>query len=176
MQTHTYVASLRCVLQRTGVQVPAWACGAFVCQDPATLEAAPLQMVGGALPSALWPPPVSASCTGSVGSSFSSSLAFHFSGHGEKSAIARNAAARYLSILTEGASASGSITHISVFVNVAEERLGLGTDYAYEISVKANEVQVRAHSPFGVAYGLETLSQFIVRGDNGAAALQWRRG
>ena len=134
--------------------------------------AALLQMVSGGLPSAVWPPPVSASCTGSVGSSFSSSLAFHFSGHGEKSPIARNAAARYLSILTEGAATSGSITHISVFVNVAEERLGLGTDYAYEISVKANKVQISAHSPFGVAYGLETLSQFIVRGDNGTAALQ----
>lgn len=131
--------------------------------------AIPWAVMGGPLPSAVWPPPVSASCTGSAGSAFSSSLSFRFSGHGENSAVAHNASARYHSILTEGAPASGEILSISVFVGVAEETLGLGTDYAYEISVNGSDVQVSAHSPFGVAYGLETLSQFIVRGGDGAA-------
>jgi hexosaminidase len=120
--------------------------------------------MGGALPPAVWPPPQVASCTGSAGSAFSSSLSFRFSGHGENSPIARNASARYLPILTKGAQASGEITSISVFVDVADERLGLGTDYAYAISVTGSEVHVSAHSPFGVAYGLETLSQFIAHG------------
>ena len=126
--------------------------------------AMPWGVVGGPLPSAVWPPPVAASCTGSAGSAFSSSLSFHFSGHGENSPVARNASARYLPILTEGASASGEISGISVFVGLREETLGLGTDYGYEISVDGSEVQVSARSPFGVAYGLETLSQFIVYG------------
>ena len=129
--------------------------------------AIPWAVMGGRLqplPSAVWPPPVSASCTGSAGSAFSSSLSFHFSGHGGTSSVAHNASARYLPILTEGAPASGEIISISVFVDVAEETLGLSTDYAYEISVDGSDVQVSAHSPFGVAYGLETLSQFIVYG------------
>ena len=35
--------------------------------------------------------------------------------------------------------------------------------------MEGDEVRVSAHSPFGVAYGLETLSQFVVQGANGAA-------
>ena len=46
------------------------------------------------------------------------------------SSVAKNATARYLPILTAGAQASGSITTISVFVNTAEEALGLRTNYA----------------------------------------------
>jgi hypothetical protein len=132
-------------------------------------------VTGGPLPAAVWPPPVSASCTGSGGSAFSSSLSFRLSGHGENSPVAHNATARYLPILTEGAAASGEITSLSVFVDVAEERLGLGTNYAYEVSVNGSEVQISARSPFGVAYGLETLSQFIVQhsgGGGGGAALR----
>jgi hexosaminidase len=87
---------------------------------------------------------------------------------GSSSTIARNASERYLPILVEGCPAVGSITSVSVIVQTADETLGLGTDYAYEISVDGREVQVSAHSPFGVAYGLETLSQFIVQGVNGA--------
>ena len=121
------------------------------------------------LPPAVWPPPVSASCTGAAGSAFSSSLSFHFSGLGSSSSIARNASERYLPILVEGGPAVGEITSVSVSVQTADEMLGLGTDYAYEISVGGSEVRVSAHSPFGVAYALETLSQFIVQGVNGAA-------
>lgn len=124
---------------------------------------------GGPLPASVWPPPVRASCTGSAGSAFSSSLSFHFSGHGQNSPIAHNASARYLPILTKGAPASGEIASIAIAVGVAEERLWLGTDYAYAISVNGSEVQVSTRSPFGVAYGLETLSQFISRRGDGAA-------
>ena len=125
---------------------------------------------GGALPPAVWPPPVSASCTGSAGSAFSShGLNFHFSGHGENSLIAHKASARYLPLLTEGAPASGTIDSISIFVGAAAETLSLDTDYAYEINVNGSEVLLRTRSPFGVAYALETLSQFIVPGTNGAA-------
>jgi hexosaminidase len=69
-----------------------------------------------------------------------------------------------LPILVDGAAASGEITSIAVFVGVADESLNLSTDYAYDINVNGSEVQVRARSPFGVAYGLETLSQFIAHG------------
>lgn len=129
-------------------------------------------VMAGPLPSALWPPPVSASCTGAAGPALSPSLSFLFSGHGENSPIARNASARYLPILVSNAPASGEVTSIAIFVDAADERLGLDTDYAYEISVNGSEVQVRARSPFGVAYGLETLSQFIVDGGPDGAALQ----
>jgi hexosaminidase len=115
----------------------------------------------------VWPPPVSASCTGAAGSAFSSSLSFTFSGLGSSSSIARNASERYLPILVKGGPTVGEITSISIIVQTADETLGLGTDYAYEIDVDGSEVQVSAHSPFGVAYGLETLSQFIVQGVSG---------
>jgi hexosaminidase len=130
-----------------------------------------MSAMGDPLPSAVWPPPVSASCAGAgAGSAFSSSLSFHFSGHGESSPIAHNASARYLPILTEGSPASGGeITSISVFVDKSDEKLGFDTDYSYSLSVNGSEVSVRSSSPFGVAYGLETLSQFIVEGANGAA-------
>ena len=122
------------------------------------------------LPSAVWPPPLSASCTGTAGSAFSPALSFTFSGLGSASPIARNASQRYLPILTKGGEpAGGGITSVSVSIQTADETLGLATDYAYEISVHGREVQVSAHSPFGVAYGLETLSQFIVHGVHGAA-------
>ena len=121
------------------------------------------------LPSALWPPPASASCTGAAGAAFSPSLSFTFSGLGFSSSIARNASERYLPILVEGGPAAGEITSVSVIVQSADETLGLNTDYSYEIRVDGSEVQVSAHSPFGVAYGLETLSQFIVQGVDGTA-------
>jgi hypothetical protein len=130
-----------------------------------------MSAMGDPLPSAVWPPPVSASCSGAgAGSAFSSLLSFHFSGHGESSSIAHNASARYLPILTEGSPVSGGeITSISVFVGKSDEKLGFDTDYSYSLSVNGSEVSVRSNSPFGVAYGLETLSQFIVEGANGAA-------
>jgi len=131
-----------------------------------------LGVVGGSLPPAVWPPPVSASCTGAAGSAFSSALSFNFSGLGGTSSIARNASARYLPTLVAGGSAAGEITSVAVAVQAADETLGLGTDYAYEISVKGSAVQVSAQSPFAVAYALETLSQFIVQGVDGGAALQ----
>ena len=121
------------------------------------------------LPPAVWPPPAIARCTGAAGSAFSSSLSFTFSGLGSSSTIARNTSERYLPILVEGGPAVGEITSVSVIVQTADETLGLGTDYTYEINVNGSEVQVSAHSPFGVAYGLETLSQFIVQGVNDAA-------
>ena len=124
------------------------------------------------LPPAVWPPPVSASCSGVAGSTFRSSLSFTYAGLGSDSSIVRNATARYLPILIEGGVAAGEITSVSIVVQTADETLGLATDYAYEIKVEGSEVQVSAHSPFGVAYSLETLSQFIVQGVNGAAALQ----
>jgi hexosaminidase len=117
----------------------------------------------------VWPPPVSASCTGAAGSAFSSSLSFTFSGLGSSSSIARNASKRYLPILVDGAPAVGEITNVSIVVQTADETLGLGTDYAYEISVDGSKVRISAHSPFGVAYGLETLSQFITKGVKGAS-------
>jgi hexosaminidase len=117
----------------------------------------------------VWPPPVSASCSGAAGSAFSSSLSFTFSGHGSSSPIVHNATERYLSILVEGAAVAGEITSVSVFVNAGGEHLDRSTDYAYEISVNGSDVKVSANTPFGVAYGLETLSQFIVQGVNGAA-------
>jgi hexosaminidase len=121
----------------------------------------------------VWPPPRSASCSGSAaGSAFSSALSFNFSGLGGSSSIAHNTSARFLPILIDGGSETGEITSVSIVVQTADETLGLATDYAYEIKVEGSEVQVSAHSPFGVAYSLETLSQFIVQGVNGAAALQ----
>ena len=74
----------------------------------------------GPLPSAVWPPPLSASCTGAAGSAFSPSLSFTFSGLGAASAIARNASQRYLPILVEGSvegargPAVGEITSVAV--------------------------------------------------------------
>ena len=128
-----------------------------------------LGVMCGSLPAAVWPPPVSASCTGAAGSAFSSSLSFTFSGLGSSSSIARNASKRYLPILVDGAPAVGEITNVSIVVQTADETLGLGTDYAYEISVDGSKVRISAHSPFGVAYGLETLSQFITKGVKGAS-------
>lgn len=125
----------------------------------------------GSLPPAVWPPPLSASCSGASGggSAFSSALSFNFSGLGGESPIARNASTRYLPILVEGGSAAGEIASVSVVVQAADETLGFSTDYAYEISVDGSVVQISAASPYGVAYGLETLSQFIVQGVHGAA-------
>ena len=129
--------------------------------------------VGVSLPPSVWPPPRSASCTGSdAGSAFSSALSFNWSGLGGSSSIARNASARILPILIEGGSAAGEITSVSIAVRAADETLGFSTDYAYEISVDGSAVHVSAASPYGVAYGLETLSQFIVHGVNGGAELQ----
>ena len=62
------------------------------------------------------------------------------------------------------------MSNLGLHDQAADETLSLHTDYAYEISVNGSEVEVRAHSPFGVAYGLETLSQFIVRGATAATA------
>ena len=130
-------------------------------------------VVSASLPPSVWPPPVSASCSGVAGSAFRSSLSFTYSGLGGDSSIVRNATARYLPILIEGGAPVGPITSVAVVVQTADETLGLGTDYAYEIKVDGSEVQVSAHSPYGVSYALETLSQFIVQqGVNGAAALQ----
>ena len=88
-------------------------------------------VMGGALPAAVWPPPVRASCTGAGGLGFSPALGFAFSGPGAGSYIAHNASARYRPILTAGAPAAGGIASISVLVQSADETLGPGTDYAY---------------------------------------------
>ena len=127
------------------------------------------------LPPSVWPPPLSASCTGARGAAFSSSLSFSFSGLSASSAIVRSTATRYLPVLVKGAAGPAGIASVAVSIQTADETLGLATDYAYEIRVDGNEVHVSAHSPFGVAYGLETLSQFIVVHGRDRAALQCAR-
>ena len=102
-------------------------------------------VVSASLPPSVWPPPVSASCSGVAGSTFRSSLSFTYAGLGSDSSIVRNATARYLPILIEGGVAAGEITSVSIVVQTADETLGLATDYAYEIKVEGSEVQVSAH-------------------------------
>ena len=50
-----------------------------------------------------------------------------------------------------------------------DETLGQGTDYSYSIELVGINVSIAAASPFGVAYALETLSQFI--GDGAGPAM-----
>jgi len=50
---------------------------------------------------------------------------------------------------------------VAIAVADANETLGQGTDYSYTITVSGGKVSATAASPYGVAYALETLSQFL---------------
>ena len=71
-------------------------------------------------------------------------------------------------LLTAGSGASGGVGAVAIAVADANETLGQGTDYSYTITVSGDKVSATAASPYGVAYALETLSQFL----DDAATLQ----
>jgi N-acetyl-beta-hexosaminidase len=113
------------------------------------------------LPAAVWPAPRSAHCAPGAGPALSKVLALKLTGAGAGSAIAANATARYLPLLTEHAAPSGGVASATIAVADANETLGQGTDYSYTIKVVGNTITATAASPYGVAYALETLSQFL---------------
>ena len=121
------------------------------------------------VPAAVWPAPQHVQCTPTTpGGTIATRLAIKLTGNGASSTVASNAATRYTPLLTEHATAGGKVAAITVAVETDDELLGQDTDYSYTIASSHGGVEVTARSPFGVAYALETLSQFI--GDDGALA------
>lgn len=116
----------------------------------------------GSLPAALWPAPRSATCTGGAGGSIASEVRISLAGAGATSDVATTATARYLPLFAKHAVAGGSVRELAVTVASSDETLGQDTDYSYSIKLgDGMQPVIAAASPFGVAYALETLSQFI---------------
>ena len=113
------------------------------------------------LPAAVWPPPLSVSCSGGPGPAIDSKLKFVLTGAGASSDITTGATARYLPLLTQHTAHGSGINTIAINVG-GDSMLGQATDYSYSITADGTDtVNVTAKSPFGVAYALETFSQFI---------------
>lgn len=113
------------------------------------------------LPAAVWPPPLSVSCSGGPGQKIDSKLKYTVSGAGASSDITTGAMGRYLPLLTRHVVCATGINTIAIDVG-GDSTLSQATDYSYSITTDGSQtVQITAKSPFGVAYALETFSQFI---------------
>jgi hexosaminidase len=127
-----------------------------------------------AFPPGPWPLPQTASCTGTCTSTvctFRASTVLLATGPGGATDIAVAALLRYKPLLARGPPNPGNgFTKVTVVVLTADVKLGAATDFSYTLSVAAGsgEVTATAATPFGVAYALETLSQFV----DGAGTLQ----